>query len=219
MRVIIEQPVINNKLEILQESSIGGFNTVKFKALLMESDSLNRNGRVYPRRVLEEAIEKVRPMMEDRNFGGELDHPLPTGSQYDILRQQTLSYEHISHIITDMWWEGNKVYGIVETTPTPKGEILANLIRFGTKVGFSLRALGDVKPRAGGVSEVVSPLHLVAIDAVQNPSFQQAVITEVLKESVLIESHQIKESFCVSDGICFKSLREMIEWKLNKRFM
>ena len=220
-KLIIESPIINESVEILQESKFGDFNTVKFKALLMEADTVNRNKRIYPKRILEQAIESVKPMMEKRNFGGELDHPLPTGSQADIYRQQTLFYKQISHIITEMWWEGNKVYGVVETTPTPNGEILANLIRFGVQVGFSLRALGDVKPKSNGINEVTGPLMLVAIDAVQNPSFQRAVITEVMQESTLLTESfycpQEQKQYCLMNGICFGSLEELVEWKLFQR--
>ena len=217
MNIIIEQPIINDKVEILQESTIGKFDTVKFKALLMEADTVNQNRRIYPRHVLEESIERfIKPKLQDRNFGGELDHPIPTGSQADIFRQQTLLYKELSHIITDIWWEGNKVYGIVETTPTPNGEILANLVRFGVKVGFSLRALGDVKPRPSGISEVISPLRIVAIDAVQNPSFQRAAIVETIQESVLLESTQPTGSIC-ADGICFETIDEFVHWRLYKR--
>jgi len=217
MNVIIEQPIVNDKVEILQESTIGKFDTVKFKALLMEADTVNQNRRIYPRHVLEESIETfIKPKLQDRNFGGELDHPIPTGSQADIFRQQTLLYKEISHIITDLWWEGNKVYGIVETTPTPNGEILANLVRFGVKVGFSLRALGDVRPRPNGINEVIRPLRIIAIDAVQNPSFQRAAIIETIQESVLMESVQPSGSIC-ADGICFSSLEEFVQWRLFKR--
>jgi hypothetical protein len=221
-KLIIELPIINEKFEILQESRFGDFDTVRFKALLMEADTVNRNKRIYPRRVLEQAIESVKGMMEKRNFGGELDHPLPTGTQADIYRQQTLFYKEMSHIITEMWWEGNKVYGIVETTPTPNGQILANLVRFGVQVGFSLRALGDVKPRSDGINEVVGPIMLVAIDAVQNPSFQRAVITELVQESAILTESAILENtnkFCTMDGICFDSLEELVEWKLFQRLV
>ena len=222
MRLIIEQPIISDKIEILSESKVGQFDTVKFNALLMEADTKNQNRRIYPRDILHEAIEyQVRPKMQERNFGGELDHPLPTGSQTDILRQQTLSYKEMSHIITDMWWDGNKVYGTVETTPTPNGQILANLVRFGVKVGFSLRALGEVRPQSDGTNIVTRPFMLVAIDAVQNPSFERAKITEPLNESLLLESvvNHITETgkkYCEND-VCFATLEQLVEWKLLQR--
>ena len=220
MYVIVEQAEVPKKLEILQESKLDDFNIVKFKALLMEADTPNRNRRIYPRPVLEEAINAIKPMMADRNFGGELDHPILTGSQGDIYRQQTLKYEKISHIITDMWWEGNQVYGIVETTPTPNGQILANLIRFGVKVGFSLRALGEVRPGRNGLNEVQRPLTLVAIDAVQNPSFHRAFITETISEQTLLTESAIasQAKYCYG-RICFSSLDQLIEWRIMTRLM
>ena len=51
---------------------------------------------------------------------------------------------------------------------TPKGDILLSLVQYGTKVGFSTRALGEVDDDG-----VVSDVKLCTIDCVANPSIGQ----------------------------------------------
>ena len=125
-QLLIEEPIIDHKLTILNESKLYDFDTVKFVARLMEADVVNRNKRIYPREVLEKAIDTfVKPRLPEKTFGGELDHPLPQGNSSDILRQQTLSYRYMSHVITDIWWEGNSVFGVEGTGWAFGDEVLA----------------------------------------------------------------------------------------------
>lgn len=51
---------------------------------------------------------------------------------------------------------------------TPSGDIVASLINYGTKLGFSTRSLGNV-----GEDGIVTDLHLVTIDCVANPSISE----------------------------------------------
>lgn len=65
-------------------------------------------------------------------------HPLKP----DVQRQLNTDHSNISHIITKIWWEGNKLKAIVEAAATARGADFDGLIRQGSKVGFSLRAVG-----------------------------------------------------------------------------
>lgn len=51
---------------------------------------------------------------------------------------------------------------------TPKGDILLSLVQYGTKVGFSTRAVGEVNDDG-----IVTEMKLCTIDCVANPSIGQ----------------------------------------------
>jgi hypothetical protein len=171
-----------------------------FTAVLQEANRPNRNKRIYPKEVIQEAIEAAKDRIERRIFGGELDHPLPTSDEtYSMSRHVTPALKELSHIITKTWWKGNLLYGLVETTTTPSGFILAGLIYDKVGVGFSIRALSDnIDYTSEGYQRVGSPMTLIAVDAVSIPSHEKAVIQEVkMLESLLMEAQQI-----CPDGAC-----------------
>ena len=177
MLLIIEAPHVDK----VRFSSVSGGKVV-FEACLHTSDVPNRNGRVYPLDVMKEAVENIKPRLKEKTFGGELDHPLPTEDQYgSTMRHITLSLKEISHVFTDLWFEGNKLIGRGETLNTPNGKILANLILEGVHVGFSLRGFTENLRKEGKYDVVEPPLSLVSIDAVCTPSHEDAKLKRVLK--------------------------------------
>ena len=128
--------------QILESTMRNGRPKVKIKAVLQTTDDVNKNKRVYPKSILQEAVEKIKPLIETHALTGELDHPIPTSvSETDSYRHFVVLYQNTSHIIDDIYFEGNKVMGIVETASTQKGFDLAGLIEDGVPVGFSLRKL------------------------------------------------------------------------------
>ena len=59
---------------------------VVFEAYLQEADAKNQNKRVYPKRVLDSAMNKINDKIKRRAFLGELDHPITS----DQIRQTTV---------------------------------------------------------------------------------------------------------------------------------
>lgn len=178
------------------------YNKVIFEAILHTSGEPNANGRIYDLEAMKEAVESLKPRLKDRTFGGELDHPLPTSDEeHSMLRHMTLSLADMSHIITDMWFEGNKLVGTCETTNTPKGQILYNLIVDGVNVGFSIRAISDNITKKDGYDYVKGPITLVAIDAVSSPSHKGAKVRDI------IEIHNIAK-LAESDAYASRVLQE-----------
>jgi len=147
-----------------------------FRSVIQSADDENRNKRVYPMNVLNQGMNDCRERMSRRAFVNELDHPIPSGNkQFDAMRQTTVLLDQVSHIIRDYQFEGTILKAEMETTSTPKGNILAGLMKDRSGIGFSMRGLGSVD-HMGGRNVVQGPLTIISYDAVSRPSHQGAVV-------------------------------------------
>ena len=88
----------------------------RIKGVLSDFGS-NRNGRIYPRELWENVINSdyVKEMINSHGLVGELDHPE---------ERLEISLQEVSHVINDMWIEGDQVMGIIDILPTPNGKIV-----------------------------------------------------------------------------------------------
>jgi len=130
---------------------------------LQEAECLNGNKRIYPMDILKREVENYRKFVEQRRAMGELDHP----------DSSVVNLQNVSHIVTDIWWDGKKVMGKIEVLNTPSGNILKNLVEAGIKMGISSRALGSVSQR-NGRTYVQDDLQLICFDMVSEPSTPDA---------------------------------------------
>jgi hypothetical protein len=112
-------------------------------------DTPTVNGRIYPREVVEAAIEEY--MSREANLG-ELDHPEDL-----IINFDRVSHKVIDTFITD---EGDWMTRI-EVLKTPMGEVLEGLLTNGILPKLDPRSTGMVSDNF-----VVSDLHIVAIDVI-----------------------------------------------------
>lgn len=142
----------------------------------------NRNGRTYPRRLWEKAINAdfVREQMALKNFYGECDHP---EDRLEPCLQLT------SHSITEFEFDdtNEELIAKIDILDTPTGNILANLYKYSHNLSFSTRGTGDVLP--GGEVDP-DTYEMFAIDAVCRPSYPTATVSELSEGEKLI-----KESF------------------------
>lgn len=136
--------------------------SITFEAILQEADAPNRNRRIYGKEVLQEALNAptLKEKIANKCFYGESGHPLSE----DIKRQAYVDQSRISHIVDSLKWDGNLLKGIVETAQTAAGYDMRGLIRQGSKVSFSLRALGNILKEEGSYKRVYSPLMIIAYD-------------------------------------------------------
>jgi len=207
-----------------------------FRMAVQDADSKNRNNRIYPKRVLENAINDCMDIVRSRSFYGELDHPLPSkDEEFNDVRQTTVLLKETSHIIRDFDWKGNVLYGEFETLSTNRGKDLLALILDKTSVGVSMRGLAELE-RKNDVSIVKDPLIIICYDMVSRPSHEAAVIDEKQisfeslfnkrsKSGILYEDFlNVKEKesglICLSDGRCFLPdyFDKLIETKMIKFF-
>ena len=132
---------------------------------IQTADKKNGNGRSYPFKVLKREIDNYSNVIKDNRALGELDHP----------DDSVINLRNVSHIVTDVWWEGKDVMGKIKVLDTPSGRILKDLINAGVKLGISSRGLGSVKESMGN-TVVQEDFELICFDIVSEPSTPNAYI-------------------------------------------
>ena len=158
------------------------------RGILQRANTQNANGRVYPRDILEREVENYRKLIQERRATGELDHA----------DEPVVNLKYVSHVITDVWWEDDVVYGEVEILEKmDQGKNLAALIADDIEVGISSRAVGSVE-RRGSVNVVQDDLQLICWDFVSEPSTPGAFM---FKEGKEIDLDQLKQMFNQTDMI------------------
>lgn len=148
-----------NECNLIQESSTDGKN-MWLSGIFMQANIKNRNGRNYPLHEISEAVSVSQQRIKEHNgILGELDHP------------QTLSInlDRVSHIITELWMQGENAYGKAKLLDTPMGRIAQELVKSGVRIGVSSRGAGNVNESGG-----VTGFQFVTVDIVAQPSAPSA---------------------------------------------
>lgn len=141
--------------------------------VLQETEILNRNRRFYETSEISEQVQCKRTieLLKARSLFGEAGHPITT----NLTRQNSIDLTKVSHIITDIWMDGTTVRGKIIGAKNDLGKFFSKSILDGTKVAFSLRALGIIKETAKGM-KVAKP-KMVTYDWVIFPSYEKAYMT------------------------------------------
>jgi len=108
-------------------------------------------------------------MIERGTSLSELNHP----------ESSLIDLDRVSHIITEVWWEGNVLMGKLKLLTSPgfhergvcstKGDLAANYLRQGVTLGISSRGVGSLK-KVGETNEVQKDFELICFDLVSSPS-------------------------------------------------
>jgi hypothetical protein len=130
---------------------------------LQTADMKNGNGRKYPIKVLKREISNYEIVVRDNRATGELDHP----------DDSVINLKNVSHLVTEIWWEGKDVMGKLKILDTPSGRILKDLVGAGVKLGISSRGLGSVREQLGETI-VEDDFQLICFDIVSEPSTPNA---------------------------------------------
>lgn len=210
---------------IIQEADVKHHEPGKaiFRMVMQTADDKNKNGRIYPRGVLDEAINNCMSMIKGRSFYGEMDHPLMKGDQvFNEQRQTTVLLEKVSHIIRDFQWDGNTLIGEFETLSTPMGNIALGLVKDKTSLGTSMRGLAELERRMD-TNYVKSPLTIITYDLVSRPSHSKAVIDERqvnFEHLNLLEEKSNNKLVCTPDGTCYLAnhFDKLVETRMIKFF-
>jgi len=150
--------------------------------IMQRVDEQNGNGRVYPKLILEREVKNYMKTVKENRACGELDHP----------EDSVVNLKNASHIVTDLWWEGQDLKGKIKVLSTPSGKILESLVSDGVTLGISSRALGSVH-ESQGKTIVEDDLQLICFDIVSEPSTEGAFMK--LSES------KIKQPYSKADRI------------------
>lgn len=141
------------------------------QGVFMQSESKNRNGRMYPKKVMESAVKKyIKEQVSKGRAVGELNHP----------DGPTINLDKVSHRITSLKFEGNNVVGRALVLNTPMGKVVKGLIEGGVQLGVSSRGMGSLETKKD-MSVVKDDYHLATIDIVQDPSAPEAFVNGILE--------------------------------------
>jgi len=163
---------IHQELEYITEEKTGGKQSTFIKGVFMQSEQQNRNGRLYPKNVLEKELQRYQNMISEKRSLGELGHP----------PNPQINLNNVSHLITNLQWEGNDIIGTAKILDTPMGKIAKNFIEEGVRLGVSSRGLGSLKER-NGVNEVQDDFHLATVDIVADPSAPNAFVEGIMENA------------------------------------
>jgi hypothetical protein len=138
--------------------------------IMQRAGAKNQNGRIYKREILEQEVQNyIENFVKVGNAYGELDHP----------ESAIVSLKNASHVVKELWWEGDDLMGKVELLNTPSGNIVKEILRGGHTIGISSRGTGSVSQTNEGTLMVQPDFELVCWDFVSNPSTQGAFMNPI----------------------------------------
>ena len=163
-------------------------------------DRENQNGRIYSTEVLQEALEKAKPLLEQKQLLSQADeHP----------ESSFVAPSHASHVIINAYIKPNVLLEVDgeqerdnvlfmdwEILNTQEGKNLRALFEAECSIGTSIRGLGDMH------GSYVENYDLLGCDCVGNPS-SSTYSRMPIHESVKIEfkpSNELKETYTVSSS-------------------
>jgi len=183
---------------VIKESRLQNGGKIMLRGVIQRADTLNQNGRIYPRAILEREIINYQKFIRENRALGECDHP----------DTSVVELKNASHIVREARMEGETVYGTIELLDTPSGKILQSLIESGVTLGISSRGVGSTKQQSGNLV-VQEDFQLICFDIVSEPSTPGAFM---LKESRNIMPSELKAAFNRSDRIN-RVFNDIKQWK------
>ena len=160
-------------IEFLTEEKKGGGKNYFIEGVFMQAETKNRNGRVYPKAVLQKEAKRYSDsFIKTKRAFGELGHP----------DGPTVNLERVSHMIEELEEVDNNFMGRAKILDTPYGKIVKNLIDEGARLGVSSRGMGSLKPAKDGIQEVQGDFYLAtAADIVADPSAPDAFVAGIME--------------------------------------
>ena len=157
--ILLVEEFSPTEARVITEASTDGKN-MWLSGICMQSSIKNRNGRNYPINEIAAAVDNAKThIIECNGIFGELDHP----------QSLNINSDRISHVITEMWMNGNDAYGKAKLINTPMGNIAQELLKSGVKIGVSSRGAGNVNE-----SGDVNGFQFITYDIVVTPSAPNA---------------------------------------------
>lgn len=186
----------------------------------MEFDKVNRNNRIYSKKLVEDRIlnnSVVQEALKNKCMLGEGGHPET---------RVEISYPDVALCVEKLWIpkdSKNLLWGRFAILDTPVGHILETLVKYGSKIGISARAMTDSVEKDG--HEVISETtyDLITFDAVPDPGFKSARLSKVESAMRPIDSMTIPELQSASSSLksakvpAFESRIRMIDKEIERR--
>lgn len=159
----------NNSYIMESKTMLDHSKPFEFYAVLQKYNTPNRNGRVYPEKILKREADNYKKLIQKGTSLSELNHP----------ESSLIDLDRVSHMITEIWWDGPILMGKLRLLTSPgfhergivstKGDMAANYLRQGVTLGISSRGVGSLK-KVGEQNEVQDDFELICFDLVSSPS-------------------------------------------------
>ena len=184
--------------DLVKESMEKNGGKVVLRGILQKADTLNQNGRVYPKSILEREVRNYQKFIRENRALGECDHP----------DTSVVELKNASHIIREAYMEEGICYGTVELLNTPAGKILQSLVESGVTLGISSRGVGTTK-RDGDVQVVQDDFQLICWDFVAEPSTPGAFM---MSEGKTVSPRELSRTFTKDDRVD-RIFNDITGWK------
>jgi len=199
LKVLREWTPISCTQKMIKESK-EKYGKIMLKGIMQKSNTLNQNGRVYPKSILEREVMNYQKLIKENRALGECDHP----------DSSVIELKNASHIVREAYMEGDNVYGTIELLDTPSGKIIQSLIESGVTLGISSRGVGSTKSK-GGTQIVQDDFQLICFDMVSEPSTPGAYM---LSEGKTVNRKDLDKFFNRTDKID-RLFNEILTWDKN----
>ena len=171
-QILIEQ-LTSEESGLIAESVQDG-KDLFLSGVFMQAGIKNRNGRVYDLNEMSAQVKQANTKISETNgILGELDHP----------NTLNINLDRVSHVISELYLNGQNVMGKAKLLETPMGLIAKQLLNAGVLLGVSSRGAGNVNE-----SGMVQGFNFVTVDIVATPSAPGAVPKSVY-ESLEMSRH------------------------------
>ena len=197
LKVLREWTPISCSKEMINESK-EKFGKIMLKGIIQRANTLNQNGRIYPKSILEREIMNYQKLIKENRALGECDHP----------DSSVVELKNVSHIVKEAFMQGDDVYGTIEILDTPSGKIIQSLIESGVTLGISSRGVGSTSTK-GNTQVVQDDFQLICFDMVSEPSTPGAYM---LREGKTIQRKELDKFFNRTDKID-RLFNDIISWK------
>lgn len=191
--------------KMVKESREKNDGRIVLRGILQKADTLNQNGRVYPRAILEREVRNYQKFIRERRAMGECDHP----------DSSVVELKNVSHIVTEAQMDVDGVVrGAIEILDTPAGKIAQSLLEANVTLGISSRGVGSTK-RQGDRDVVQEDFVLIAWDLVSEPSTPNAFM---MREARLrnVSSDELDKVFTKSDRLD-RIFNDIMLWNGDKK--
>jgi len=196
-KLLTEWCPISIDKNMLKESK-DKYGKVLLRGIIQRANTLNQNGRIYPRTILEREVMNYQKLIQENRAMGECDHP----------ESSVVELKNVSHVVKEARMEGDSVYGVIEILDTPSGKIIQALIESGVTLGISSRGVGSTQSQ-GDTQIVQEDFQLICFDMVSEPSTPGAFM---MSEGKKISRSELNKSFNKSDRIN-RMFNDILRWE------
>lgn len=183
--------------------SVDGQRHQYIHGVFLQSEVLNRNGRIYPKELLDREVGRYnKEYVQTGRAFGELSHP----------DKPVVDPDRVSHRITELYPDGTDYIGKARILDTPKGTIIKNILDGGGQIGVSTRGVGSLSPK-NGVKMVGNDYKLITVDAVLEPSAPSAFVQGIMegKDWIYENGEWTEREYETAKKMLHESTREEIE--------